>query len=60
MTDNYKNVKLCDFGLSRMKNRLQKRNRAILGTPNWMSPETLRGEDYEEADDVYSFGVIIW
>lgn len=53
-------MKLCDFGLARMKNKLQKKNRAMLGTPNWMSPETLRGEDYEQASDVYSFGVIIW
>ena len=60
MTDNYKNIKLCDFGLSQMKNKLQKRTRAIIGTANWMAPEILRGEDYEEASDVYSFGVVAW
>jgi serine/threonine protein kinase len=25
-----------------------------------MAPEILRGEKYEEAADVYSFGVILW
>lgn len=25
-----------------------------------MAPEILRGERYEEASDVYSFGIILW
>ena len=58
--DNYRKVKLCDFGLSTVKNKLQKRNRDIIGTPNWMAPEILRGEKYDEASDVFSFGMVIW
>ena len=58
--DNYRKVKLCDFGLSTVKNKLQKRNRDIVGTPNWMAPEILRGEKYDEASDVFSFGMVIW
>jgi len=43
------NVKLCDFGLSRIKKKIdnKKSNRRI-GTPHWMAPEIMRGEPYKE------------
>eukprot|EP01063_Lacrimia_lanifica_P039680 TRINITY_DN877_c0_g1_i1.p1 TRINITY_DN877_c0_g1~~TRINITY_DN877_c0_g1_i1.p1 ORF type:complete len:539 (+),score=170.75 TRINITY_DN877_c0_g1_i1:96-1712(+) len=61
LLDDYDRVKLCDFGLS-------KRNQSIMastgdhitGSPAWMAPETLRGEDYTVSSDVYSFSVILW
>jgi serine/threonine protein kinase len=53
-------VKICDFGLARYKEKFQKDNHGKIGTPHWMAPEILRGEKYEEAADVYSFGVILW
>lgn len=43
-----------------MKTKLKKNNNMVIGTANWMSPETLRGEKYTEKSDVYSFGVVIW
>lgn len=58
--ENYSEVKICDFGLSKMKTKLKKNNNMVIGTANWMSPETLRGEKYTEKGDVYSFGVVIW
>jgi len=51
------NVKLCDFGLSRMKNSRKSGQR--IGTPHWMAPEIMRGEPYIEPSDVYSFGMIL-
>ncbi len=54
------NVKICDFGLSRFHNRFTKDNMGKIGTPNWMAPEILRGEQYCKESDVYSFGVVIW
>jgi serine/threonine protein kinase len=53
-------VKLCDFGLSRYQDKFCEENHGKIGTPHWMAPEILRGEEYREASDVYSFGVIVW
>lgn len=60
LDDNW-NVKLCDFGLSRVKSKIdRKKNQGRVGTPHWMAPEILRGEKYDESSDVYSYGMILW
>ncbi|CAN4098287.1 unnamed protein product [Withania somnifera] len=53
-------VKVCDFGLSRMKNSTFLSSRSTAGTAEWMAPEVLRNEPSNEKCDVYSFGVILW
>ena len=53
-------VKVCDFGLARYKEKFIHENHGKIGTPNWMAPEILRGECYQESADVYSFGVMVW
>lgn len=53
-------VKVCDFGLSRMKNSTFLSTRSAAGTAEWMAPEVLRNEPSDEKSDVYSFGVILW
>lgn len=62
LIDSTWNVKLCDFGLSRVKYKSDKKRflNQRVGTPHWMAPEILRGEKYDEAADVYSFGMILW
>lgn len=57
-------IKLCDFGLSRVKvaQKDTEKNLAAgdqVGTPQWMAPEILQNEDYSELSDVYSFGVVL-
>eukprot|EP01015_Nassula_variabilis_P014344 TRINITY_DN2184_c0_g1_i2.p1 TRINITY_DN2184_c0_g1~~TRINITY_DN2184_c0_g1_i2.p1 ORF type:complete len:132 (+),score=32.47 TRINITY_DN2184_c0_g1_i2:64-459(+) len=55
------NIKLCDFGLSAVKQKLQKKKKGgRIGTPHWMAPEILREEEYDEKSDVYSYGMILW
>eukprot|EP00850_Spirogloea_muscicola_P023050 SM000325S12643 [mRNA] locus=s325:81290:87287:+ [translate_table: standard] len=53
-------VKVCDFGLSRMKHHTYLTSKSSAGTPEWMAPEVLRNELSDEKSDVYSFGVILW
>ncbi|KAJ3438258.1 mitogen-activated protein kinase kinase kinase [Anaeramoeba flamelloides] len=55
-------IKIADFGLSKtmsLSNTLI--NHTIVGTPRWMAPELLRGEqNYTDKVDIYSFGIILW
>uniref|UniRef100_A0A0D9WNL8 non-specific serine/threonine protein kinase n=1 Tax=Leersia perrieri TaxID=77586 RepID=A0A0D9WNL8_9ORYZ len=53
-------VKVCDFGLSRMKNSTFLSSRSTAGTAEWMAPEVLRNELSDEKCDVFSYGVILW
>jgi serine/threonine-protein kinase CTR1 len=53
-------VKVCDFGLSRLKANTFLSSKTAAGTPEWMAPEVLRNEQSDEKSDVYSFGVILW
>ncbi|KAH7438945.1 hypothetical protein KP509_04G038100 [Ceratopteris richardii] len=53
-------VKVCDFGLSRLKGKTFLSSKSAAGTPEWMAPEVLRDEPSNEKSDVYSFGVILW
>ncbi|CAL4920870.1 unnamed protein product [Urochloa decumbens] len=60
LVDNNWNVKVCDFGLSRLKHNTFLSSKSTAGTPEWMAPEVLRNEQSNEKCDVYSFGVILW
>ncbi|CAN6478650.1 unnamed protein product [Victoria cruziana] len=41
-------VKVCDFGLSRIKNSTFLSSRSTAGTAEWMAPEVLRNEPSDE------------
>ncbi|XP_022934740.1 serine/threonine-protein kinase CTR1-like [Cucurbita moschata] len=60
LVDRKYTVKVCDFGLSRLKARTFLSSKSAAGTPEWMAPEVLRDEPSNEKSDVYSFGVILW
>ncbi|ODQ81238.1 hypothetical protein BABINDRAFT_160617 [Babjeviella inositovora NRRL Y-12698] len=50
-------VKLADFGVAA---RVTNRNLSVVGTPNWMAPETiLGGEGISTASDIWSLGSTI-
>uniref|UniRef100_A0A0D9VGK3 non-specific serine/threonine protein kinase n=1 Tax=Leersia perrieri TaxID=77586 RepID=A0A0D9VGK3_9ORYZ len=60
LVDKKYTVKVCDFGLSRLKANTFLSSRTAAGTPEWMAPEVIRDEPSNEKSDVYSFGVILW
>ncbi|CAN0068607.1 unnamed protein product, partial [Ectocarpus sp. 12 AP-2014] len=52
-------LKLCDFGLSKVKIDLSSRSKqGAVGTTQWMSPEEMDESPANELTDVYSFGVL--
>lgn len=53
-------VKLCDFGMARLREHTYIATQHISGSPSWMAPEVLRGDDFDDKSDVYAFGVIMW
>jgi serine/threonine protein kinase len=53
-------AKISDFGLVRVKEHTCINTTHAAGTPAWMAPECLRGEDFDEKSDIFSFGCICW
>ncbi|XP_057525386.1 uncharacterized protein LOC130804801 [Amaranthus tricolor] len=60
LVDKNWNVKVGDFGLSKLKNSTFLTAKSEVGTPQWMAPEVLRNDPSNEKSDVFSFGVILW
>jgi len=61
LVDDKWRVKIADFGLARVRQTTQVSAKSDFhGTPEWMAPEMLRAENYDERADVYSFGVVLW
>lgn len=60
LVDKNWNVKVGDFGLSKLKNATFLTAKSGGGTPQWMAPEILRNDPSNEKSDVFSFGVILW
>mmetsp|Transcript_5336 Transcript_5336/g.15943 ORF Transcript_5336/g.15943 Transcript_5336/m.15943 type:complete len:779 (-) Transcript_5336:1775-4111(-) len=56
---NVHEVKVTDFGLSRLRVATYVKT-GPGGTPEWMAPELLRQDKFDESSDVFSFGVILW
>jgi len=63
LVDSNWNIKICDFGLSTVNSKLDRRKHkkeGRIGTPHWMAPEIMRSEEYDEYSDIYSYGMILW
>lgn len=56
--DQHYNVKVCDFGLSRI--HADNKTMTACGTPSWTAPEVLRNERYTSKADVYSYAIVVW
>lgn len=53
-------AKLCDFGLSRLKETHNRGMTGNCGTVQWMAPEVLDSTHYDEKADVFSYGIVCW
>ncbi len=57
-----KTVKVTDFGIAHMDEGENQRTRlgAVLGTPQYMSPEQTRGEKLDGRSDLFSAGIVLY
>lgn len=53
-------VKILDFGLARLSASDLTRTGTIMGTPNYMSPEQVRGERADARSDLFSVGAVLY
>ena len=49
-----------DFGLSRQRADSNDVMTKGVGTSQWMAPEVIKSESYDERADVYSFAMVLW
>ena len=61
MIDREGDVRIMDFGVARtLKEKGVTGAGVIVGTPEYMSPEQVEGQDVDEQSDLYSLGVILY
>eukprot|EP00965_Chrysotila_dentata_P029496 980346-Pleurochrysis_carterae.AAC.1 len=53
-------VKIGDFGVSRMLSTQSNMAHTVCGTPYYLSPELVRGSAYSEPSDVWALGVLLF
>jgi tetratricopeptide (TPR) repeat protein len=53
-------VKIMDFGLARLDASHLTRTGMVMGTPNYMSPEQVRGQHVDARSDVFSLGAVFY
>jgi len=60
LVDEYFRIKLCDFGISKIRRDQQNYSTKTVGTYQYMAPETISKSIYTTKTDVYSFGILLW
>ncbi len=53
-------VKIMDFGLARLGVSEITRTGTVMGTPNYMSPEQVRGEKVDARSDIFAVGAVMY
>jgi tetratricopeptide (TPR) repeat protein/tRNA A-37 threonylcarbamoyl transferase component Bud32/TolB-like protein len=61
MIDREGNVRIMDFGIARsLKVKGLTGAGVVIGTPEYMSPEQIEGQDVDNRSDIYSLGIILY
>jgi serine/threonine protein kinase/tetratricopeptide (TPR) repeat protein len=61
MIDREGNVRIMDFGIARsLKVKGMTGAGVVVGTPEYMSPEQIEGQDVDNRSDIYSLGIILY
>ncbi len=57
---NQRQIKITDFGVARLESSNLTVQGQFIGTPNFMSPEQVRGETIDGRSDIFSLGVVLF
>ena len=61
MIDKEGNARIMDFGIARsIKVKGITRAGSLVGTPEYMSPEQVKGQKVDQSSDIYSLGIILF
>ncbi len=61
MIDDEGEARIMDFGIARsLESKKLTGDGKVVGTPQYMSPEQISGEELDRRTDIYSFGIILY
>ena len=60
LLDKNLDIKMCDFGLTKLKSELNSGSGQFAGTPCYMAPELFDRKYYNDKVDVFAFGTVLW
>ena len=52
-------VKLADFGYAAELTEDKQKRHTVVGTPYWMAPEVIKGQEYDQRADIWGVGVVL-